>query len=294
MAETKSAFHAASSDCLERSIGCRPNRSSRSLGWDNCEMAYWDVLPESHEYESGEDVLLALHLDPKVNIELRINGQSCNYRTAPGLITLVAPGSEISFRPDAAFRFYMLHLPSNGIALDRLAARNDEADKLLQFSHDNNLRQMMSIMLSELMSPSRSCPQFVHSLSDTITLYLRDRLQRGVPVRSQPPCASQMMLEVDKLISEEIGAGSTVKDIAEAAGLSKNRFSALVKSMTGLPPHKYIVEKRISMAELLLRNSFLPLSEIALQTGFANQSHFTESFHKSRGVTPLRYRKFGE
>lgn len=291
MAETKSAFRATSSDCLERTIGYRPNRSSRSLGWDNCEMAYWNVQPESHEYESREDVLLALHLDPEVNIELRINGQSCDYQTVPGLITLVAPGSKIRFRPDATFRFYILHLPSGSIELDRSSAHNQEVDRLLQFGNDNNLRQMMSIMLNELMSPSSSCVRFVHSLSDTIALYLSDRLQQKIDFSSQPPWAREMMTEIDKLICEETRARSSVKKIAESVGLSKNRFNVLIKSMTGLPPHRYIFEKRIALAEFLLRNTSLPLSEIALRAGFANQPHFTESFRKARGVTPLRYRK---
>ena len=290
--EVRSAFRAASSDCLERSIGCGPNLSSRSLGWDSCEMTYWDVAPESHKYESGKDILLALHLESGVNIELNINGRPCGYRTSTGMITLVPPGSEIRFRPDGSFRFYLLHLSSDRPALDRWEGRSHEADTLMQFSQDANLRQMMSMMFNELVAPSRAGVEYVHSLSDTIAFYLRNRLHAENADVSDFPWASQMMAQIDKLICEEGGDGATVKRIAQAAGLSKSRFNNLVKMMTGMPPHKYISEKRIGMAEFMLRNSSLPLSEIALQTGFASQSHFTESFHKARGTTPSRYRKY--
>jgi len=47
---------------------------------------------------------------------------------------------------------------------------------------------------------------------------------------------------------------------------------------------------RIAEAERLLRHSAMPLAEVALCAGFADQSHFTKSFRRYRGVTPLRYR----
>lgn len=284
------AFRATSSDCLQRAVGSAPNFSSRALGWDNCEMAYWDIAPASHEYESREDILLALHIDPKREIKLQINGRSCNYQTAPGMITLVSPGSDISFTPDGPFRFYMLHLPSESVAIDRSAFSDRAPDLLLHFSHDANLRHMMSVILDELITPSDGDFELVHSLSQSIAHYLRSRLQIGKQNGSKPPWTSQLIAHIDRLIVEDAEKGASAERIAKAAGLSKNRLREVIKFATGLPPHKYILEKRLSMAEFMLWNSSAPLSEIALQVGFASQSHFTDSFHKARGITPLRYR----
>lgn len=288
--EANPSFRAASSDCLERAIGALPELSSRALGWDNCELTYWDVPPRSHEYESRNEVLLALHLDPKVNIELQINGQPCDYRTVPGMVTLVSPRSEIQFKPDGPFRFYMLHLPTDDISFETANGQDSLSELLLQFSYDSNLRQLISVMANEMTSQSLTSAQFVHSLSDTILHYLRGRMQDRNHRSSDPPWTVQAMAHVDRLICEAPDRAYTAREIASMLGLSKNRFASLVKNVTGKSPYKYILHKRIDMAEFMLRNSILSLSEVALSTGFASQSHFTESFHKAFGMTPARYR----
>ncbi|MGG6288195.1 helix-turn-helix transcriptional regulator, partial [Leptolyngbya sp. AN03gr2] len=61
---------------------------------------------------------------------------------------------------------------------------------------------------------------------------------------------------------------------------------ALVKQSTGLTPHQYVIQRRIERAKQLLRAGNLTIAQIALQVGFAHQSHLNRHFKKWVGVTP--------
>ena len=58
----------------------------------------------------------------------------------------------------------------------------------------------------------------------------------------------------------------------------------------GVPPHQYLLARRLTRARDLLRNSPLPLGDVALACGFASASHFANRFKQSLGCTPGEYR----
>jgi AraC family transcriptional regulator len=79
-------------------------------------------------------------------------------------------------------------------------------------------------------------------------------------------------------------------ELAKLAGLSIDHFVRAFRSSIGEPPHRYMLRERIRVAQQLLASTSKPLAEIALQTGFADQSHFTIAFRRWVGTTPARYR----
>ena len=83
----------------------------------------------------------------------------------------------------------------------------------------------------------------------------------------------------------------TREDIAKIAFLSPQYFSTLLKKESGLTFTSLLNQMRVEKAEYLLVHSDQPLSIIALEAGFQDQSYFTKVFKKFRHVTPLTYRK---
>ena len=77
-------------------------------------------------------------------------------------------------------------------------------------------------------------------------------------------------------------------DLAAAAGLSKFHFLRLFAARVGVTPHRYQLLLRVLHAKSLLRDG-LEIAEVALRTGFFDQSHLTRCFHELVGVTPGRY-----
>lgn len=84
--------------------------------------------------------------------------------------------------------------------------------------------------------------------------------------------------------------GLTLAEMAGTAHMSPYHFSRLFKESTGLAPHQYVIERRIQRAKELLCGSALPIAEIALLCGFANQSHLNRHFKRLLGVNPKALR----
>lgn len=80
----------------------------------------------------------------------------------------------------------------------------------------------------------------------------------------------------------------TLDDLAAAAGLSKFHFLRVFSSRLGVTPHRYQLLLRVVHAQDLLRDG-LGIADVALRTGFFDQSHFTRCFHEIVGITPGRY-----
>jgi AraC family transcriptional regulator len=85
-----------------------------------------------------------------------------------------------------------------------------------------------------------------------------------------------------------------VADVADACGLSVNHFSRAFRRSVGKPPHRWLLDRRITRARELLRDTDLSLADIALGCGFAEQSHFTRVFTRLVGMPPGAWRRASE
>ncbi|MBP1925081.1 AraC-like DNA-binding protein [Sedimentibacter acidaminivorans] len=77
-------------------------------------------------------------------------------------------------------------------------------------------------------------------------------------------------------------------DLSTLAGLSKYHFIRSFTRQKGISPYSYLETIRISNAKKLLEQGIRPI-EVAFQTGFSDQSHFTNFFKKLIGLTPKQY-----
>ncbi|MBQ7058588.1 MAG: helix-turn-helix transcriptional regulator [Firmicutes bacterium] len=82
----------------------------------------------------------------------------------------------------------------------------------------------------------------------------------------------------------------TAAQVAEAADVSPNYLSSLVKKETGQTLSGFIRQQRLEAARLMLARSNRPISEIAATLPFAGESHFIQAFRAQYGVTPAIYR----
>lgn len=97
-----------------------------------------------------------------------------------------------------------------------------------------------------------------------------------------PGLAHRMREYIDSRLSENISLDS----MAEIAGLSVFYFARAFRQTFGMPPHSYLLRQRIERALRLVQQTELSLSEIALSTGFSDQSHFARHFRRLTGMTP--------
>jgi len=83
----------------------------------------------------------------------------------------------------------------------------------------------------------------------------------------------------------------TIDDIAGFLGLSRTHLGRLFKKITGRTLQSYLTQYRISQAVELMRTTELPLGEIAVQVGYANQLYFSKVFRSIYGVPPSIWRQ---
>ena len=89
-------------------------------------------------------------------------------------------------------------------------------------------------------------------------------------------------------IHDNLSENISLKELSTHVGLSPFHFARIFTKHMGLPPHVYRKQQRIHKARRLLRER-MPISQVAAETGFADQSHLTRHFKQIVGVTPGQY-----
>jgi AraC family transcriptional regulator len=94
-----------------------------------------------------------------------------------------------------------------------------------------------------------------------------------------------------ELMMDDCDNNLLLADVARECGLSRQYFMRAFKATEGLTPHQWQQRYRVEKAKRLLRETSLPVAEIAIKCGFADQSHLTRIFTKIAGGSPAAWRR---
>ena len=116
------------------------------------------------------------------------------------------------------------------------------------------------------------------------------------PTSTAPPAftgglSSGALRRVRAYVDAHLHGAIDVRTLSDIAGLSLWHFSRSFKKSLGMTPHAYLLLLRLQHAQDLLTQSDLPLAEIAIASGFCDQSHLSRSFRQHVGVSPLAFRR---
>jgi AraC family transcriptional regulator len=234
-------------------------------------------------------------------ISLRLSGAEAHH---PGLSRRSRPGHNLSFSPggpnrilaDGPIRFAVISL--EGKLFDRAAAGENLPDlhgRLrddLFFFPDARLESLTREYLRRAFSNSPA-PSALEM--EGRALLLVDHLIRlhgfaPVAVR-QGGLAPHQLRRVQGFLDDRLTEDVSLSDAAAVVGLSTSYFARAFRQSTGVPPHQWVIQRRLERARELLELTTLPLAEVALRAGFADQSHFTNAFRRATGTTPGQWRR---
>jgi AraC family transcriptional regulator len=105
------------------------------------------------------------------------------------------------------------------------------------------------------------------------------------------PLSAWRLNRVIRYAESRLDQRMSLEELAEVAGFSRAHFAATFKAATCMSAHEFLLRMRIQAAGRLLIGTDLALVEIALQTGFQNQPHFTTVFKRITADTPRRWRE---
>jgi AraC family transcriptional regulator len=109
--------------------------------------------------------------------------------------------------------------------------------------------------------------------------------------KKQGTLAPWQLHRAKEFMVANLPTGVRLRDLAKITRLSQSQFGRAFKASTGLAPHQWQMNLRISKAQQLLLDGELSLAQIALVTGFSEQSHFTRAFRSMVGASPGSWRR---
>jgi AraC-like DNA-binding protein len=130
-----------------------------------------------------------------------------------------------------------------------------------------------------------------------VLLHVRPRLDSLTHLSSVPSAGrakrglSQGALQrIEEYIEAHLDSALDIDELAAIAGISTSHFTRLFHKSVGVTPHRFVIQNRVMRARELLAATDLPLTEIALTTGFSDQSHLSRRFHEIVGIPPGAFR----
>ena len=188
-----------------------------------------------------------------------------------------------------------LHITLAPEFLSQIATENGlSAD--LQIEHrviflDPTILHIAQLLKTEVISSGVAGKLFVESLRNVLAIHLLRRYGQALkPAVLDKRLSPLQMQQVKDHIEENLAEDLSLAELAALVPMSEFHFARLFKATTGETPYRYITQRRIERAKVLLSVTQLSVAEVAYRVGFANQSHFTVQFRKLVGATPKQYR----
>jgi AraC family transcriptional regulator len=125
---------------------------------------------------------------------------------------------------------------------------------------------------------------YTDSLGMALAVHLLGRYT--APLRLPRGLSKPQLRRLTTYIEEHLDQNLSLAQLAGVAGVSASHLKTLFKQATGLPVHEYVIQRRVERAKALLLSGELPASQVALEAGFAHQSHMARCMKRVLGVTP--------
>ena len=216
------------------------------------------------------------------------------HRSTPGRVILFEPGETHDGEAHAdggGFVYAMLYFDPRWLQM-AAALYLDRAEPAAAFgfpqtlSDDPLLGDAIMTACRQIATPDSRLAR--DAALDGVTKLLAQRYaapQPEPPARA-PRLAARARAAIDAHCEQDLG----LDDLASLAGTDRFRLTRAFSAAYGLPPHAYLVQRRLNRARTLLATGETPAA-VAAATGFADQSHFGRWFRRAFGMTPADYRR---
>jgi AraC family transcriptional regulator len=281
-----------------RILPFEPDASSERLGWVSVQGARYRAARAS---EFGAPAItyhrLVLFIRPPEELDVQYEGVKRHISPPAGSVSLVPAGTSSWWR-SSVYKDH-LHVFLEPGLVERVAAEAFDLDPArltvppLDGLELPYLRSTMAELGAELASNGPGGPLAAESLANVLAVHLLRHLSapRQLEHGRDGALPRGRLRAVVEHIEEHLDGCPTLAEMAAVVGLNPYHFARQFKAATGLPPHKYVILRRVERAKQLLQaGTGLSLAEVALSAGFSDQSQFSQHFKRLVGVTPGRFR----
>jgi AraC family transcriptional regulator len=279
-------------------LPCEADTSSDRLGWVSLEAARCRAAPASElEHPGSTYHRLILFVRPPEELDLRYDGVKRHVPPPAGAISVIPASSPARWRWSGRPDSLRICLEPGLVTRVGAGAFNLDPTRLTVPPLDGldlpHLRAAMLAVDAELAAGGAGGSLASESLANVLAVHLvRHVLAPPQPGRGRDGALPRGRLRaVVEYIEEHLDAGLTLEQMAAAARLSVYHFARQFKAAIGLPPHQYVILRRVERAKQLLQAATdLSLVEVALHAGFSDQSQLSHHFKRLVGITPGQFR----
>lgn len=268
--------------------------SSHQAGWDGIHVEYHrQPNHETPEHLLMQHTIGMLTQRRPVVLERVLNGRSQSLCCSLGDLFLAPANTAYRSSCKEETEFIAIGIEPALFARVTQESVDTRIEIVPHFSISDPLIQQIGLLLkAELETEGLSSPLYVESLATVLSVHLLRHycaFEQKIPTYSGGLSQHKLRWAIE-YINENLEQDLKLSEIAAVVGMSQYHFVRMFKQSIGLPPHRYLVERRLEKAKRLLAETNLPIAEIAYCVGFANQSSFTKVFRKHTATTPKAYR----
>jgi AraC family transcriptional regulator len=176
---------------------------------------------------------------------------------------------------------------------EELGARSTVEFRPIANLRDRALEGIVTLLAAEANSGGVSGNLFVEHLAHALAVRFR-QLSGGLQGH-QPSQSGKMPNRILQRVLDRMRADFATNldldTIAAESGYSRTHFLRIFRASTGYSPHGWLTRLRIEEAKTRLQKESYSLINIALDCGFSNHGHFSNTFRRIVGVTPREYRR---
>lgn len=222
-----------------------------------------------------------------VRWDCRMAGRRLLHKPADGSLAICPAGIDCAADADGTVDAIVIAVDPRQLSL--AAAEDCALDAVLPerlSGHDRALQQAAQSLVTE---SSDGHPNGVLFWTEAAGRFISHLLSRHTSMPQRPSRGRldrRALQRIRDHVLANLAEPIEVADLAALAGRSSFHFSRVFARSVGVTPHRYVVHLRLQAAVKRMREGQMGLAEIALDTGFADQSHLTRWIRRVYGVAP--------
>jgi AraC family transcriptional regulator len=265
-----------------------------TVAWDGFCLQQYECRAGGWQHEAIGACRIAVQETGQPRVERAIDGRAERQLRPSGLVSISPPDSSQRWSWNCAMRLSLFFI--DGAVLDELSIANGLSSGVrlrTPLVEDDKVIRFTVASLVEHYGAQNGIPHLLlsaagrHVAAHLLARYSTDRHGELPPRRMADWQIKRVLDYMESRLEDDIGLG----ELAAVAGMRSHYFCRAFRLSLGVPPYRFLINRRIERAKLLLSSTDTSITGIALSLGFANHAHFSTTFRRTVGRSPAAYRK---
>ena len=204
--------------------------------------------------------------------------------------------TDLSYELNGSMRYVIAILPRrfmrSVLCREGGPAWSDDFGRLhTSFFSDPTVSTLMLRIWQEALAGTQESALVADTAWTSVAALLLRASGRSSPSTVHGGLAGWQLRRITEHIQDRLTEDVSLNDLANLAGLSPRHLCTAFRESTGLPPHRWQIERRIERAKAMLTDPAVTITDVALACGFGTPSHFATMFRRATGWTPSAWRR---